>query len=73
MDDVWCTFCGCLMKQRKGKYGEFFGCTGYPKCMKTRSLREVEKEQMDPRDYANFDENDDEDYRALYGPPDGSD
>lgn len=40
--DVWCTRCGCLMKERTGKYGKFFGCTGYPKCMSTMNMRDAE-------------------------------
>jgi ssDNA-binding Zn-finger/Zn-ribbon topoisomerase 1 len=35
------------MKERDGKYGPFFGCTGYPKCKSTRSMKDVETE-FDP-------------------------
>ena len=27
-----CTNCGAVMVKRKGRYGEFFGCTNYPIC-----------------------------------------
>ena len=30
--DVACPECGAPMAHRDGKYGEFFGCTRYPKC-----------------------------------------
>lgn len=40
--DVWCSSCGCIMKRRKGKYGEFWGCTGYPVCRVTLNLRDAE-------------------------------
>ncbi len=31
-----CPICGKTMVQRKGPYGDFFGCTGYPGCKGTR-------------------------------------
>ncbi|MBR6960174.1 MAG: topoisomerase DNA-binding C4 zinc finger domain-containing protein [Clostridiales bacterium] len=33
-----CPLCGCLMKQRTGKFGEFWGCTGYPDCKYTENI-----------------------------------
>jgi len=30
-----CPECGKPMRRRKGKFGEFWGCTGYPECRKT--------------------------------------
>lgn len=39
--DIYCQQCGCLMKLRKGKYGEFYGCTGYPQCRNTMSKRDA--------------------------------
>lgn len=39
--DVWCHTCGCIMVKRKGKYGEFYGCTGYPKCFNTLNMRDA--------------------------------
>lgn len=45
--DVWCDRCGCEMKLRKGKFGEFYGCTGYPKCMRTKNLHEIEDDFND--------------------------
>lgn len=29
------------MKKRKGKYGTFMGCTGYPQCKHTMSMRDA--------------------------------
>jgi len=29
--------CGCLMVERKGSKGVFFGCTGYPACKMTKA------------------------------------
>lgn len=40
--DVWCKNCGCLMKLRKGKYGTFYGCSGYPVCKNTMNLRDAQ-------------------------------
>ena len=31
-----CPFCGNELILRKGKYGEFWGCSAYPKCKFTR-------------------------------------
>ena len=39
--EVWCESCGCLMKKRRGKFGEFYGCTGYPVCKNTMSVEDA--------------------------------
>lgn len=33
-----CPACGCEMVKRKGRFGEFYGCTGYPLCRFTRKI-----------------------------------
>lgn len=33
-----CPKCGELLKKRNGRYGEFWGCTGYPLCRFTKNL-----------------------------------
>ena len=33
-----CPFCGKKLIKRTGKYGQFMGCTGYPKCKYTRQI-----------------------------------
>ena len=33
-----CPECGGLLKQRKGKFGSFFGCANYPQCRFTRPV-----------------------------------
>lgn len=33
-----CPKCGSWMTTRKGKYGEFLGCTGFPKCKYTGKM-----------------------------------
>lgn len=38
--DVWCQACGCIMRIRQGKYGNFYGCTGYPQCRNTLTIRD---------------------------------
>ena len=38
-DDKICPVCGSKLKLRTGKYGNFFGCTNYPKCKYTRKVR----------------------------------
>ena len=32
-----CPICGNMMKKRSGKFGEFWGCAGYPECRFTRN------------------------------------
>ncbi len=34
-----CPACGAKMVQRKGKNGDFLGCSGYPKCRQTSSIK----------------------------------
>ena len=33
-----CPECGRSLKKRNGKYGEFWGCTGYPNCRHTENI-----------------------------------
>lgn len=33
-----CDECGSYMKKREGQYGEFYGCTSYPKCENTKQV-----------------------------------
>lgn len=34
-----CPRCGAPLKKRRGKFGEFLGCTGYPACRYTADLK----------------------------------
>ncbi|MBR7181979.1 MAG: topoisomerase DNA-binding C4 zinc finger domain-containing protein, partial [Clostridia bacterium] len=34
-----CPRCGKPLVLRNGSYGEFYGCTGYPKCRFTKNIR----------------------------------
>jgi len=34
-----CPFCGKKMKIRNGKFGEFWGCMGYPECRHTEPIK----------------------------------
>ncbi|MEM5793448.1 MAG: topoisomerase DNA-binding C4 zinc finger domain-containing protein [Candidatus Aenigmatarchaeota archaeon] len=36
-----CKKCGGMMIVKRGKYGSFWGCSGYPLCDNTVSLKEV--------------------------------
>lgn len=38
---VTCPKCGEPMRKRNGRYGNFWGCSTYPKCKGTRSVKEV--------------------------------
>lgn len=33
-----CPVCGQILKKRSGRYGEFWGCTGFPKCRYTENI-----------------------------------
>jgi ssDNA-binding Zn-finger/Zn-ribbon topoisomerase 1 len=33
-----CSICGRRMTLRNGKFGEFWGCTGYPNCKNTINI-----------------------------------
>ena len=32
-----CPRCGCVLRLKNGRYGDFWGCTGYPECRYTRN------------------------------------
>ena len=36
--DQKCPICGKELAVRKGKYGKFLGCTGFPLCKYTRNI-----------------------------------
>lgn len=69
--EVWCQDCGCSMKLRDGKYGKFYGCTGYPVCRNTLNLRDAQlRIEQEDGDHGNYDPNDDfiEPDRITFGP-----
>ena len=35
--DEKCPMCGGIMRRKKGKFGEFLGCSNYPRCRYTRT------------------------------------
>ncbi|WP_284928110.1 type I DNA topoisomerase [Candidatus Phytoplasma sp. AldY-WA1] len=40
-----CDLCGAFLAKRKGRYGDFLGCSSYPKCKKIISLK-IKKEEV---------------------------
>jgi DNA topoisomerase-1 len=44
-----CEICGRPMVVKKGKYGAFVACTGYPECKHTRTLQEPGGENFEAR------------------------
>lgn len=48
--ELWCRECGCVMKKRRGKFGEFWGCSGYPHCRNTVNLRDAALQEDPPND-----------------------
>jgi ssDNA-binding Zn-finger/Zn-ribbon topoisomerase 1/very-short-patch-repair endonuclease len=45
--DYNCPQCGAKMVKRSGRYGEFLGCTKFPRCKGTRNLPEEVKKQVE--------------------------
>ncbi len=39
-EDLKCEKCGKPMAERKGRFGKFVGCTGYPKCRNIKNIDE---------------------------------
>ncbi|MCZ6528484.1 MAG: type I DNA topoisomerase [Candidatus Dadabacteria bacterium] len=39
-EDIKCEKCGKPMAERKGRFGKFIGCTGYPKCRNIKNIDE---------------------------------
>ncbi|MCH7517705.1 MAG: type I DNA topoisomerase [Candidatus Dadabacteria bacterium] len=39
-EDIKCEKCGKPMVERKGRFGKFVGCTGYPKCRNIKNIDE---------------------------------
>ena len=39
-EDIKCEKCGKPMAQRKGRFGPFLGCTGYPRCRNIKNIDE---------------------------------
>lgn len=37
-DDIKCTSCGAAMLSKRGKFGEFLGCSRYPDCSNTMAI-----------------------------------
>jgi len=38
VDEATCPECGGMLKKRRGKFGEFWGCANYPECRFTRPV-----------------------------------
>lgn len=36
--EILCPRCGCRMVKRNGKFGEFYGCSNFPRCKGTRKF-----------------------------------
>ncbi len=36
LDEAVCPECGCMLVKRRGKYGDFYGCSGFPLCRYTQ-------------------------------------
>ena len=42
-----CPDCGKDLIKRRGRYGEFVGCSGFPRCRYTRSLDEKQDQKSE--------------------------
>lgn len=41
-----CPKCGSKLVKRNGKYGEFYGCSNFPNCKYTRSIKNINEETL---------------------------
>jgi len=41
--DIECEKCGKKMVIKKGRYGDFLACSGFPKCKNTKKMKDLEK------------------------------
>jgi DNA topoisomerase-1 len=46
-EEEYCVNCGRSMVLKKGRFGQFFACTGYPDCRTTKPVGGGEKKQAD--------------------------
>ena len=44
-DEEYCQNCGRTMVLKKGRFGTFFACSGYPECKTTRQIGAAQKKQ----------------------------
>ncbi len=49
-DQEYCENCGRPMVLRRGRYGPFYACTGYPECKTTRRIERQERKPDRPLD-----------------------
>ncbi|MGH9721113.1 MAG: type I DNA topoisomerase, partial [Bryobacteraceae bacterium] len=49
-DEEYCENCGRPMVLKKGRFGQFFACTGYPDCKTTRPIGGTQKKSDVPLD-----------------------
>jgi DNA topoisomerase-1 len=49
-DEEYCENCGRTMVLKKGRFGQFYACTGYPDCKTTRPVGGVQKKADVPLD-----------------------
>ncbi len=45
--EEYCENCGRVMVLKKGRFGQFYACTGYPDCKTTRPLGSTEQKKSD--------------------------
>ena len=43
-----CELCGKDMNLKKGRYGAFYGCTGYPECKNIRKIAKGDQKPVPP-------------------------
>lgn len=54
-----CPDCGGKLVERKGRFGPFIGCTGYPDCRYTQEI----DDHMEPGDFSSLDNDEDGHWR----------
>lgn len=47
MNNVKCPVCGSVLVRRDGPYGEFVGCSNWPRCSFSKSLAEFDEDELE--------------------------
>ena len=49
-----CPNCGKRVELKEGKYGLFYGCTGFPKCRFTADYEVMDGDEFDTNKYEEY-------------------
>lgn len=52
MDYIKCPSCGCVLERKNGPYGEFAGCSNYPRCNYSANISSFSNEDKKKINYS---------------------